>query len=164
MTETHATPTIDTQTIDAATESPMMQQEASLQETPIEPSPDSSHESSFGSMPGEVSLRGSSFDAEETTATESTPSATRVLTPEQREQKNLRSRERRAAKAGGATETAENAAASPTPPAEMTQAERDMPYRKALSARIQADDRARAQRIQESQQRLAARKPLPANR
>jgi len=86
----------------------------------------------------------------------------RTLTPEQHQQKILRDRARRAAKSKGAIEAASAEAALAKE--QMTQEERDRPYRESLSARIQAHDVARARRIYESQQRSAASKPKVAFR
>ncbi len=96
-------------------------------------------ETAIGSLPVEASL-----------VSQATQNWHRPLTPEQHEQKILRDRARRAGKA--------------EPVEEMTQAQRDMPYRQRLSARIQADDAARARRIEESQRRRAESKPKAAFR
>ena len=93
--------------------------------------------------------------AEEGLAEETTVTRVRQLTPEQHQQKLLRDRARRAAKKE-AKEAAAELAAIPT--GELTQEQRDQPYRDRLSAAIKASDAARAQRIHESQQRRAASK------
>ena len=92
---------------------------------------------------------------EETAEEQTAASRVRQLTPEQHQQKLLRDRARRAAKKAEKEAAAELAA---MPTGEMTQEQRDAPYRKRLSDAIKAHDAARAQRIHESQQRRAASK------
>jgi len=91
---------------------------------------------------------------------ETTPRRRKPLTPEQHQQKILRDRARRAAQAASAASGIHSAPGTiPAPGAPiddtLTQAQRDKPYRERLSAQIQADDKARATRIAESQRRRA---------
>jgi hypothetical protein len=103
----------------------------------------------------------------ETTETQIKPATTRqraALTPEQREQKNLRAREQRAAK----TSAKQIEQAGPAPVATVfaplapgtgtlgqQQARRDQPFQQALSLSLQTRAKARNLRLRESQLRQA---------
>lgn len=107
------------------------------------------------------------IETSETETTENQSMSTKqraALTPEQREQKNLRAREQRAAK----TQAKQIAQATPAPAPSVfaplapgtgtlgqQQARRDQPFQQALSLSLQTRAKARNVRLRESQLRQA---------
>lgn len=86
------------------------------------------------------------------------------LTPEQREKKNLRDRERRAAAKAAAGNTAQNASQSGRSDVPLEgssgqqQTQRDQQFQSALSESLKIRDRARAIQVRESQRRQVERR------